>query len=246
MKKIALAYVFSTLLVSSIVTGGLIKRGSQAQSSKPANNPQYPSTQSMPRQGMKMAQIDQHFIEMMIPHHEGAVKMADLALVQSKRPEIKKLAVSITSSQSREIQNMRTWYKQWYGKEVPAQPMNMGMMGGSMHQKMMGHQPGMGQNPSGMMASDPKQRQMQPMMHHDMMGAEMNLDALKNATDFDREFIRQMIPHHQMAIMMARMVLRSSTHSEVQTLAQAIIESQSSEIQQMRQWYQTWYNPSGR
>lgn len=241
MKKKILIYSISALLASGVIGSGLMVERSQAQSSKPANNPHHPSAQSMPRQGMRMAQIDQHFIEMMIPHHEGAVQMADLALARSQRPEIKKLAVSIKSSQSREIQNMRAWYKQWYGKEVPAQPMNMGMMGGSMHQKMMGNQPGMKQNQaSGMMTSDPKMQNMS--MHRDMMGAEMNLDALKSATDFDQEFIRQMIPHHQMAIMMARMVLRSSTHPEIQTLAQAIIDSQSSEIKQMRQWYQTWYN----
>ena len=39
--------------------------------------------------------MDHHFIVMMIPHHEGAIAMADLALTRAKRPEIKELAKSI-------------------------------------------------------------------------------------------------------------------------------------------------------
>ena len=46
--------------------------------------------------------MDQHFIVMMIPHHEGAIAMADLALTRAKRPEIKELAKSIMASQTLE------------------------------------------------------------------------------------------------------------------------------------------------
>jgi len=40
--------------------------------------------------GMPMGQrsADAHFIVMMIPHHEGAIAMADLAVKRSQRPEI--------------------------------------------------------------------------------------------------------------------------------------------------------------
>ncbi|HEY9604576.1 MAG TPA: DUF305 domain-containing protein, partial [Allocoleopsis sp.] len=73
------------------------------------------------------------------------------------------------------------------------------------------------------------------------MGAmSTDLDALKNAPDFDKEFIRQMIPHHQMAVHMASMVL-DSQHPELRTLAQNIIKSQTAEIEQMQQWSKTWY-----
>lgn len=36
---------------------------------------------------------------------------------------------------------------------------------------------------------------------------EMHLDTLKNASDFDQAFILEMTPYHQMAVMMAQMVL---------------------------------------
>src|SRR3989337_1372929 len=43
--------------------------------------------------------IDAHFIEQMIPHHEDAITMANLALINAKRPEIKKLSQNIIDSQ---------------------------------------------------------------------------------------------------------------------------------------------------
>ena len=58
--------------------------------------------------------IDRHFIEQMIPHHEGAIEMAKLAQERTKRPEILTLAKAIIQSQSQEITQMQTWYKNWY------------------------------------------------------------------------------------------------------------------------------------
>jgi uncharacterized protein (DUF305 family) len=72
--------------------------------------------------GMPMGQrsADAHFIVMMIPHHQGAIAMSELALKRARRPEIKVLAQRIIASQSREITRMRQWYRQWYGSDVPS------------------------------------------------------------------------------------------------------------------------------
>ena len=75
---------------------------------------------------------DAHFIRMMIPHHQGAIAMADLALQRSSRAEIRALAERIRSSQSKENAQMRSWYGQWFGGPVPSWPgrgygMGMGM-----------------------------------------------------------------------------------------------------------------------
>ncbi len=64
--------------------------------------------------------MDQHFIVMMIPHHDGAIAMADLALTRAKRPEIKELAKSIKASQTQENAQMRAWYRQWFSQPVPS------------------------------------------------------------------------------------------------------------------------------
>lgn len=67
--------------------------------------------------GESNAEFDLRFINAMIPHHEGAVVMASNALNKSKRPEIKKLAQAIISSQEVEINQMKQWRQAWYGKK---------------------------------------------------------------------------------------------------------------------------------
>lgn len=62
------------------------------------------------------AEFDLRFLDAMIPHHEGAVVMALDAVKKSKRPEIKKLAQTIISSQQAEIEQMKAWRKAWYKK----------------------------------------------------------------------------------------------------------------------------------
>ena len=67
-----------------------------------------------------------------------------------------------------------------------------------------------------------------------------SLEDLENAEDFDREFIRAMIPHHEMAIMMAQMVLNTANKPEIRALAENVIAAQTTEINQMRQWNEAW------
>jgi uncharacterized protein (DUF305 family) len=70
-------------------------------------------------QGKSGDAFDKAFIEMMIPHHEGAIDMAEAAKQSANHTEIKTLADAIISSQSKEINDMKTWYKSWYGVEAP-------------------------------------------------------------------------------------------------------------------------------
>ena len=48
---------------------------------------------------------DKMFFEMMIPHHQGAIDMSELAKTQSARPEVKKLAEGIIAAQKKEIED---------------------------------------------------------------------------------------------------------------------------------------------
>jgi len=259
MNKKTIIYSFVGLLTSSSLAGLLVTNRTQAQSTNPDYKLHHPGTQTPAPQSNMMTRPDQHFIEMMIPHHQDAVEMANLALTSSKRSEIKKFAEAIKRDQTREIEQMRGWYKAWYGKDVPQVAMGQGMMGncqgmGQMGQGMMGSQ-GMGQMGQGMMGNCQGMGQMgQGMMGSQGMGQRMgqgmmtkngmmhtDLVALNNASDFDKEFIRQMIPYDQMAVNMAQMVLKQKTRPEIRTLAQSIIKSQTAEIDQMQKWQQDWF-----
>ncbi|MHC5612418.1 MAG: DUF305 domain-containing protein [Nostoc sp.] len=66
--------------------------------------------------GTADAEFDLRFINAMIPHHEGAVTMAQDTLSKSKRPEIKQLAQEIIKAQNTEIKQMQQWRKAWYNQ----------------------------------------------------------------------------------------------------------------------------------
>ena len=54
--------------------------------------------------------------------------------------------------------------------------------------------------------------------------------------DPDRDFLAQMIPHHEGAIDMSKILLQSGLRPEVRRLAQEIIAHQQGEIAIMRRW----------
>ena len=108
----ALQIIFMTVLVAVLAgcgaqqTGGTTANGNDdhgavsgtEHGSSPATNVPY----------------DAQFIDGMTIHHKGAVAMAEQALQESQRPEIKQLAQSIIATQNPEIEQMATWREQWY------------------------------------------------------------------------------------------------------------------------------------
>ena len=57
--------------------------------------------------------FDLMFIDMMIPHHQGAITMAREALQRAEHPEIKRIAEQIITAQEREIRQMNEWKAAW-------------------------------------------------------------------------------------------------------------------------------------
>ena len=78
---------------------------------------------SMSEMGMSMSSADLYgakpfdraFIDMMVPHHRGAVRMARVVLEDGDSAEVERLARGVIETQAREIGQMRRWRARWYG-----------------------------------------------------------------------------------------------------------------------------------
>jgi len=70
---------------------------------------------------------DALFIDSMIMHHQGAIDMANQALEEATKPEIKALAEAIIKAQEAEIAQMQEWRKNWYPDLAPTAGMGMDM-----------------------------------------------------------------------------------------------------------------------
>lgn len=149
------------------------------------------------------ADADVMFAQMMIPHHEQAVEMSTLAETRASDPFIIEIASEIKGAQDPEIQLMASWLEEWGFPQQSAEEA-MSAHGGHSEQGMMG------------------------------MLTQEQLDELASLSGdaFDQKFAEYMILHHEGAIDMARGV-ESSTNPEVAALAQAIIETQQTEIDEM-------------
>lgn len=108
--------LFGVLLVTGAPAFGQSMQGMQMGGAPAAN--EAPSTNGYRDAMTKMDQgmsvpytgnADRDFVAGMIPHHQGAVDMAEVELKYGKDPQLKKLARSIISSQTREIAFMKQW-----------------------------------------------------------------------------------------------------------------------------------------
>lgn len=64
---------------------------------------------------------------------------------------------------------------------------------------------------------------------------------LPTGAGFDRAFIDNMVPHHQLAVAMARVELARGKRPQVRALARAIISAQNDEITLMKRWRADWF-----
>lgn len=101
--------------------GGLLVSVAATTFDKPA-----PSHSSMSEMTANLAGkhgdvYDREFIDQMIAHHQGAVKMAKHSETQAKHEEIKQLSRDIVIAQEKEIELMKQWQSAW-GYEVTNTP----------------------------------------------------------------------------------------------------------------------------
>ena len=76
-------------------------------------------------------------------------------------------------------------------------------------------------------------------MAGDMVEMQNKLKDLKGEA-YDKEFLKQMILHHEQAVDMAKYAADNAKRQEIKDLASNIIKAQNEEIRQMKQWQESW------
>lgn len=91
--------------------------------------------------GLESAErFDEEFIDAMIAHHQGAIRMARIEKDQGEDEELAELCDAIIAAQTAEIEEMNRWRQQWYGAPSPSGGVpEEGEMGSVPSHEMMGH-----------------------------------------------------------------------------------------------------------
>lgn len=175
--------------------------------------------QDVTRNSAEPNEADVAFASDMIQHHAQALSMVDLTRGRELNPAFGELVEAIQAAQAPEIETMTTWLTEW-GEEVPA---TMRDHVNSGH----GSAPGAG---------------MEGMDHGDMadMPGMMTAEQMQELADapagaFEDLWLTMMIEHHEGAVEMARTELDEGSYGPARELAQTIIDTQESEIEQMRE-----------
>jgi len=193
----------------------LVALGAGGGSAPPAKGPQqtglHPTPPALGRLPYSDADVD--FMTGMIPHHAQAVIMAGWAPTHGARHDVAVLCERIVVGQRDEIHLMQTWLRD-RGLSVPDEHSTR------MHMKM----------PNG--------------MEHDMLMPGMLNDEEMAALDkargpeFDRLFLQGMIKHHQGAIDMVDVLMKSYGAAQDDTVfkfANDVFADQNIEIDRMKQ-----------
>jgi uncharacterized protein (DUF305 family) len=197
--------VRTVALTAALITASTVVGCAGTQTTQSAPVPAV----AQPSPTQQFNDTDVQFLQQMIPHHQQALMMAQMAAQKAADADVKQLAVEIEQEQKPEIEQMSAWLQQW-GKPVPS--MGPGMALPSMSPPM-----GRGMMPS--MGPMPDMGQMQNM----------------TGEQFDRMFLQMMIAHHEDAVAMAKAEIAGGANPAVKQLAAKIQASQTAQIQQMRQ-----------
>ncbi len=193
---------------SVLVLGGC---GSDAPTSSPLPGPEASTLGAF-------NQADVDFAQDMIPHHQQALIMSDMALQAASTDELRALAQRIKDAQSPEIEQMTGWLDDW-GQVVP----DLEALG----HMMMGH------------GDDDASNDMPGMMTVKQM-RQLNQLMVDSDLAFDQMWVEMMILHHEGAIEMAQTQQADGQNEDAVALAEAIEEAQTAEIAEMEQLLDDW------
>lgn len=150
--------------------------------------------------------FDQLYIDMMVPHHEAVIALAEAALPELTEPVLVEMAENIIANQSAENKQLLTWRLEWFGSaETLMDEMTMPHM-----LEMM---------PIGSM--DEMMLQMDPVAQ---------VTAFCAADDPDQAFARQVLVHHQMAVNASVIAVEQAEQPDLVAFAKQVIIDQQAEI----------------
>lgn len=193
-------YNVTSVIAAAAAAGGLLV--GCGTSTSPTAPPAASSTTGASQQQHNQADIA--FLQGMIPHHDQAIAMAQLAPTHGASPKVTDLASRIQNEQGPEIAQMSGLLRSW-DAPIPATPHGMTGM-----QTEHAGMPGM------------------------MTNSQMQQLTAATGAGFDRTFLQMMIAHHQGAVTMSQTELAQGSNPTSRHLAQQIITTQQAEINQMQ------------
>src|SRR5690349_7149008 len=140
MTKRVLGAAFALALTLGLTACGSSSTGAATSTSSSSATTNTTTSGSAAADSTDHNAVDVMFATMMIPHHEGAIEMSELALAQASTQPVKDLATRIKAAQGPEIEQMQGWLVAWNaampmtsGTTAPDSGMgghDMGSMGG--------------------------------------------------------------------------------------------------------------------
>jgi uncharacterized protein (DUF305 family) len=163
--------------------------------------------------------IDLDFVAMMVPHHQGAIDMAEAELSYGHNQQLLRIAQEIVAEELQEIAAMRAALGD---KLTPSEAALLGNSASALAPARADRQPSLEAEKPFLAEDDAAMTKM------------MNDMAVKPTGDVDRDFVAMMVPHHQGAIDMAQAELRYGHNAELKRIAQEIVVDQIEQISLMR------------
>lgn len=169
----------------------------------------------------RVGRAEIRFLEGMIDHHQMALDMANDCLDKVETQAVSTLCQNVIDAQSAEIELMQSWLLDWYG--ITYTPMSMTEMQTLMDDLEAsdggGHS---GHGTALEVVTDPAM----------MMGMFAGFSRLEGQ-DYEVAWLESMIDHHDDALHMSERILTVGEHDALRELAQAIIDTQTAEIEYM-------------
>ncbi|MFC8799678.1 DUF305 domain-containing protein [Promicromonospora sp. NPDC057138] len=179
-------------LMSAIVLAGALALAGCSGSEEPMQHDMSTMAGSESGDQAEHNDADAMFAQMMIPHHEQAVEMADAVLAKDgTNPEVTALATQIKEAQAPEIEQLGQWLDGW-GAERASDDGHAGMSGGMMSEDDM-------QALGGAVPPESDRLFLEQMVAHHEGAVEMAEEEIESGSDPDAVEMAQTIVDTQTA-----------------------------------------------